>query len=57
MHISFSDKYETSLPSEGHLESALEDLREKSDMDIAEYKAMIDVVYRDKVCTSFLGTN
>ena len=35
---------------EGHMEGAIDDLRFKSDQDIAQYKQETEEAYRDKVC-------
>ncbi len=35
---------------DGRLDIALDDLREKSEGDIADYKVLVEAVYRDKVC-------
>lgn len=47
VRTSFSESYESF--SEGHLEAAIDELREKSDMDIASFKAMLEAAYKDKV--------
>ncbi len=50
--ISVSGTVETDFAGqlEGRLESAIEELREKSDNDIAQYKAEIEEAYKNKVC-------
>ena len=45
---SYSETYE-SFAETGHLESAIDELREKSDTDIASLKAMLEAEYKDKV--------
>lgn len=45
---SYSETYE-SFAEGGHLESAIDELREKSDTDIASFKTMLDAAYKDKV--------
>ena len=35
---------------EGHLEDAIEELREKSENEINHYKIDLESTYRDKVC-------
>lgn len=41
-------KIDTSLDP-GQLENIIDELREKSDMDIADFKEMLERAYRDKV--------
>ncbi len=44
----FTETYE-SFSEGGQFESAIDELREKSDMDIADFKTMLSSAYRDKV--------
>ena len=44
----YSESYE-SFTDAGNLESAIDELREKSDLDIADFKTMLETAYRDKV--------
>ena len=48
IRTTYSENFE-SFQDPGHLESAIDELREKSDMDIAGFKAMLDAAYKDKV--------
>lgn len=41
-------KIDTSLDP-GQLETIIDELREKSDTDIADFKDMLEAAYRDKV--------
>ena len=45
---SFTETYE-SFGDGGQFESAIDELREKSDGDIAYFKTMLNAEYRDKV--------
>ena len=48
VHATYSERFE-SFQDPGHLETAVEELRERSDMDIAGFKAMLDAAYKDKI--------
>ena len=48
-HTNVYSKVNTSMDP-GQLESILEDLREKSDIEIADLKEMHEATYSDKVC-------
>lgn len=47
-HSSFYSKIDTSMDP-GQLEIIIDELREKSDMDIADFKEMLETAYRNKV--------
>lgn len=52
MSVSASMTYESDI--QGHydsrLEGAIDELRERSDFDLADFKQQIEAVYQDKVC-------
>ncbi len=48
MQSTFTETFE-SFGQDGHLETAIDELRERSDLDIADYKSMLDAAYRNKV--------
>lgn len=51
----YSESYESFTEgSGGNLENAIDELREKSDLDIADFKSMLETAYMDKV-TFWLG--
>lgn len=47
-HSSFYSKIDTSMDP-GQLEIIIDELREKSDMDIADFKEMLETAYRNKI--------
>ena len=47
-HTRTYDQVDTSLDA-GQLETIIDELREKSDMDIAGFKEMLEAAYKDKV--------
>ena len=40
---------------DSRLEAAIEELREKSEMEIAQYKLEVEAAYKDKVCVGVCG--
>lgn len=51
LQTSYSESFEIpyGTGADGNLETAIDELREKSDMDIADFKVMLDAAYKDKV--------
>ena len=51
MSVSASAVYETEFHAQfdSRLEGAIDELREKSDYDLADYKLQVEAVYKDKV--------
>ena len=52
MSLSASATYETDFHAQldSRLEGAIDELRERSDYDLADYKQQVEAVYKDKVC-------